>query len=165
MIDKIRTDIKDINVELDNYDNTFKYWAACGDSITHANHKCMNPLAGDDVYNPIDDYQGRGYSAYQSGNYPNYAYLYCKKHHIKWANYGFGGTIIGSYVPIGETLLYPFVEDRITQFKEGINWNYISLFFGWNDRMHGVQYYREKWLYDNYGVDIKYTTESSKSDL
>lgn len=161
-IEGLKKDIKDINTTFANYDNEFKYWAACGDSITHANHKCMTPLAVDDPYNPIDDYQGRNYDAYIGGNYPNYAYLYCKRHHIKWANYGFGGTIIGSYVPIGETILYPFVEDRITQFKEGIDWNYISLFFGWNDRVHGVQYYREKWLKDTYGIAIKYTTESSK---
>jgi lysophospholipase L1-like esterase len=78
---------------------------------------------------------------------------------MRWANYGYGGTILGEYIPkyLGENnLLYPFVGTRITQFKEGIPWNYISIMFGWNDNMHGPVYQKDKWLSETYGGDIGY---------
>ena len=136
------------------------FWAACGDSITHANHSAMTELPADDTYRPIDDYTDKtGYSNARTGAYPNYAYHFCKKQRMQWANYGYGGTILGEYIPkyLGENnLLYPFVGTRITQFKEGIPWNYISIMFGWNDNMHGPVYQKDKWLSETYGGDIGY---------
>jgi hypothetical protein len=136
------------------------YWAVCGDSITHANHSIMTQLPADDVYRPIDDYTNKpGYINARTGAYPNYAYHFCKKHRMQWANYGYGGTILGEYIPkyLGvNNLLYPFVGERITQFKEGVPWNYISIMFGWNDNMHGPVYQKDKWLSETYGGDIGY---------
>ena len=136
------------------------FWAACGDSITHANHSAMTELPADDIYRPIDDYTDKtGYSNARTGAYPNYAYHFCKKQRMQWANYGYGGTILGEYIPkyLGENnLLYPFVGTRITQFKEGVPWNFISIMFGWNDNMHGPVYQKDKWLSETYGGDIGY---------
>lgn len=136
-----------------------RYWAVCGDSLTHANHTAIPDLPDDDWYKPIDDYMDKGYSNARSGNHPNYAYYFCKEHRIQWANYGFGGTILGNYIPkyLGtNNLLWPFIDQRIHQFKEGVAWNYITILFGWNDNMHGPVYQRDKWLSATYGGDIGY---------
>ena len=136
-----------------------RYWAVCGDSLTHANHTAIPDLPADDWYKPIDDYMDKGYSNARHGNHPNYAYYFCKEHRIQWANYGFGGTILGNYIPkyLGtNNLLWPFIDQRIHQFKEGVAWNYITILFGWNDNMHGPVYQRDKWLSATYGGDIGY---------
>lgn len=152
-------DFKD-NVDMGVLEPLPVYWAVCGDSIAHANHSAMTELPADDIYRPIDDYTNKtGYSNARTGAYPNYAYHFCKKQRMRWANYGYGGTILGEYIPkyLGENnLLYPFVGTRITQFKEGIPWNYISIMFGWNDNMHGPVYQKDKWLSETYGGDIGY---------
>lgn len=136
------------------------FWAVCGDSIVHANHTGIPTLPADDIYCPIDDYTNYpGYINAKSGAHPNFAYFFCKKERIQWANYGYGGTILGNYIPkyLGESnLLYPFVGTRITQFKEGIPWNYISILFGWNDNIYGPIYQKDKWLTETYGEDLGY---------
>lgn len=147
------------NVDVGIFEPLEKYWAVCGDSITHANHTGIPDLAADDVYKPIDDYTNWGYTTARSGNHPNYAYYFCKKNRIQWANYGFGGTILGNYIPkyLGENnLLFPFVDARLTQFKAGIAWNYITIMFGWNDNIYGPIYQKDKWLSATYGGDIGY---------
>ena len=133
-----------------------KYWAVCGDSITNANHQGIETIAADDPYCPIDGYTDVDYKR------KNYAYYYCKRHHIKWANYGWGGTTLHECNSKAYPNLHPFVTDRIKQLKADVNWDYITIFFGWNDLQFGVVYQKDKWLQETYREDIGYPVNSSQ---
>ena len=140
--------------------NTYgeRYWAVCGDSITSANHAkngvfLIDGISDDDPYCPID-----GYSKLNSYKRKNYAYYFAKEHTIKWANYGYGGTTLSHCPSIGHPVsqTIPFVDDRIENLKEGVDWDFITIFFGYNDFMIGPIAEREKWLKSQYGTDIQY---------
>ena len=140
--------------------NTYgeRYWAVCGDSITSANHAkngafLIDGISDDDPYCPID-----GYSKLNSYKRKNYAYYFAKEHTIKWANYGYGGTTLSHCPSIGHPVsqTIPFVDDRIKNLKAGIDWDFITIFFGYNDFKIGPIAEREKWLKSQYGTDIQY---------
>lgn len=130
------------------------YYAACGDSITHANHAGVTDIDESDEFYPIDGYTGTTYAR------KNYAYYIAKRNGLKWANYGWGGTTLHSCYPKGyggaSAPTRPFVEDRITQLKEGISWDYISIFFGYNDVTYGPAQQRDFWLTEQYGEELGY---------
>ena len=136
------------------------YYAACGDSITHANHAGVTDITTDDEFYPIDGYTGTTYAR------KNYAYHIAKKNGLKWANYGWGGTTLHSCYPKGyggtSAPTHPFVEDRITQLKEGIDWDYISIFFGYNDVTYGPSQQRDFWLTETYGEELGYPINESQ---
>lgn len=140
--------------------NTYgeRYWAVCGDSITSANHKkngqfLIDGIEDTDPYCPID-----GYSNLNSYKRKNYAYYFAKEHTIKWANYGYGGTTLSHCPSIGHPVSQtkPFVDDRIENLKAGVDWDFITIFFGYNDFIIGPIAEREKWLKSQYGTDIQY---------
>lgn len=130
-----------------------RYWAVCGDSITNANHDYVDDIEDNDNAMPID-----GYSQVSTYKRKNYAYYIAKNIGLKWANYGWGGTTLHICRPKAyETMEYaPFVDWRIEQLKEGVKWDYISIFFGWNDCTLGPVYQRDLWLQEKNGVDIGY---------
>lgn len=134
------------------------YWAVCGDSITNANHESIYIIPQDDLYYPIDGYSDVNY------NRKNYAYYFAREHGMKWANYGYGGTTLHHCDPKGITSAhpYPFVDDRIENLKAGISWDYITLFFGWNDVSYGPIYQRDLWLSETYGADIGYPVKEEQ---
>jgi lysophospholipase L1-like esterase len=136
------------------------YYAACGDSITHANHALVTDIDADDEFYPIDGYAGTTYAR------KNYAYYIAQRNGLKWANYGYGGTTLHSCYPkgYGGTSMgtRPFVEDRITQLKEGIDWDYISIFFGYNDVTYGPAQQKDFWLTETYGEELGYPINDSQ---
>jgi len=134
------------------------YYAACGDSITHANHAGVTDIEESDEFYPIDGYAGTTYAR------KNYAYYIAKRNGFQWANYGYGGTTLHSCHPKGYTSANtkPFVEDRITQLKEGVDWNYISILFGFNDCTYGPAQQRDFWLTETYGTDLGYPISDSQ---
>ena len=136
-----------------------KYWAACGDSITNANHGNIYDIEPDDPYLPID-----GYSDLNTYKRMNYAYYISKKNRIQWANYGYGGTVLHHCAPkaYSNINLYPFVDTRIENLKAGIDWDYITIFFGWNDCSYGPIYQRDLWLQETYQQDIGYPVQVSQ---
>ena len=140
--------------------NTFgqRFWAVCGDSITSANHAkngvfLIDGISDDDPYCPID-----GYANLNSYKRKNYAYYFAKEHTIKWANYGYGGTTLSHCPSIGHPVskTVPFVDNRIENLKAGVDWDFITIFFGYNDFVIGPIAEREKWLKAQYGTDIQY---------
>lgn len=134
------------------------YWAACGDSITNANHGNIYDVEDDDPYCPID-----GYAALNTYKRANYAYYIAKKNRIKWANYGYGGTTLHHCAPKAySNNFYPFVDTRIEELKEGIEWDYITIFFGWNDCAYGPTYQRDLWLQETYGTNIGYPVRADQ---
>ena len=146
--------------------NTYgeRYWAVCGDSITSANHAkngvfLIDGISDDDPYCPID-----GYSKLNSYKRKNYAYYFAKEHTIKWANYGYGGTTLSHCPSIGHPVsqTIPFVDDRIKNLKAGIDWDFITIFFGYNDFIIGPIAEREKWLKSQYGTDIRYPENAAQ---
>ncbi len=136
------------------------YYAACGDSITHGNHDLVADIATNDKYYPIDGYDGTTYAR------KNYAYYIAKRNNLKWANYGYGGTTLHHCYPKGyggtSMATYPFVDDRIMQLKENIDWDYISLFFGYNDVVYGPAQQRDFWLTETYGEELGYPIKDSQ---
>lgn len=137
-----------------------RYWAVCGDSITNANHPYVDDIEEGDSAMPMD-----GYSQVSTYKRKNYAYYIAKNTGIKWANYGWGGTTLHHCAPkayVGNMEYAPFVDWRIEQLKEGIEWDYISLFFGWNDCAFGPIYQRDLWLKETYGVELGYPIEASQ---
>lgn len=136
-----------------------KYWAVCGDSITNANHGDIYDVLDDDPYCPFD-----GYPDVSTYKRMNYAYYIAKQYRLRWANYGYGGTVLHHCEPkaYSDLYLYPFVDTRMTQLKEGIDWDYITIFFGWNDCYYGPIYQRDLWLTETYGEDIGYPVESEQ---
>lgn len=137
-----------------------KYYAACGDSITNANHPTIYDIDENDPYIPID-----GYSSVSTYKRKCYAYYIAKKFRLKWANYGWGGSTLHHCAPkgyAGQEDFNPFVDSRIENLKQGINWDYISIFFGWNDCAYGPIYQRDLWLQETYGTNIGYPVTSSQ---
>ncbi len=136
------------------------YYAACGDSITHANHALVEDINTDDKYYPIDGYSGTTYAR------KNYAYYIAERNHLQWANYGYGGTTLHHCYPKGyggtSMRTFPFVDERITQLKEGIEWDYISIFFGANDVIYGPAQQRDFWLTETYGEELGYPVKNSQ---
>ena len=136
------------------------YYAACGDSITHANHALVEDIAADDKYYPIDGYSGTTYAR------KNYAYYIAQRNNLQWANYGYGGTTLHHCYPkgYGGTAMrtFPFVDERITQLKEDIDWDYISIFFGYNDAVYGPAQQRDFWLTETYGEELGYPVNDSQ---
>ncbi len=135
------------------------YWAVCGDSITNANHGNIYDIEPDDPYMPID-----GYADLNTYKRKNYAYYIAKENRIKWANYGYGGTTLHHCAPKAYSNLnfYPFVDTRITELKDGVDWDYITIFFGFNDCSYGPIYQRDLWLQETYGGDIGYPVSSAQ---
>lgn len=135
------------------------FYAACGDSITNANHTSIEDIQESDPYMPID-----GYSELNTYKRKNYAYYIAKKQRIQWANYGYGGTTLSNCVSKAypESRLHPFVNDRITQLKTGVEWSYISIMFGWNDNAYGPTSQKDKWLFETYGQEIGYPVSASQ---
>ena len=137
-----------------------RYFAACGDSITHANHALVEDINTDDPYYPIDGYSGTKYAR------KNYAYYIAARNNMQWANYGYGGTTLHHCYPKGyggtSMRTFPFVDERITQLKEGIEWDYISIFFGYNDTVYGPVQQRDFWLTETYGEELGYPINDSQ---
>ena len=138
------------------------YYAACGDSITHANHKGVTEIAETDEFYPIDHTQGTA-----NWNRKNYAYYIAKRNGLKWANYGYGGTTLHSCHPkgheaAGSARTVPFVEDRINQLKADIDWDYISIFFGYNDVTYGPYQQKDFWLTETYGTELGYPISTAQ---
>lgn len=129
------------------------YWAACGDSITNANHGNIYDIEENDPYMPID-----GYQDLDTYKRKNYAYYIAKDKQLKWANYGYGGTTLTDCHPkaFPDDYLFPFVNDRIEDLKEDVDWDYITIFFGWNDAYYNPYFQRDLWLTDTYGVELGY---------
>ena len=158
-IDKINNDIAEIKSVLP--DAEFNgYYAAIGDSITNANHDSIEDILEDDPYLPIDGYSG----VYLTYKRKCYAYYIAKKYNLQWANYGWGGSTLSSCASKAypSSQLHPFVDDRISQLKEGIDWDFISIFFGWNDKAFGPTSQKDKWLQSTYSEDIGYPVNSSQ---
>ena len=136
------------------------YYAACGDSITHANHALVEDIDVNDAYYPIDGYSGTNYAR------KNYAYYIAQGNDFQWANYGYGGTTLHHCYPKGyggtSMATYPFVDDRMTQLKEDIEWDYISIFFGYNDVIYGPAQQRDFWLTETYGEELGYPVKDSQ---
>ena len=136
------------------------YYAACGDSITHANHALVEDINTDDPYYPMDGYSGTTYAR------KNYAYYIAERNHLQWANYGYGGTTLHHCYPKGyggtSMRTFPFVDERITQLKEGVEWDYISIFFGYNDAVYGPVQQRDFWLTETYGEELGYPVKDSQ---
>ena len=158
--------IKDLEAELRSLESQLGvkevseiYYAACGDSITNANHATIYDIAESDPYMPID-----GYPELNTYKRKNYAYYIAKANNIKWANYGFGGTTLVDAKPkaFASANLFPFSADRMRQMKEGVTWDYISVFFGWNDCYYGVTYQKDLWLKETYGTSIGYPMQESQ---
>ena len=137
-----------------------EYYAACGDSITHANHAGVTDIPVGDEFYPIDGYTGTVYAR------KNYAYYIAKRNGMQWANYGWGGTTLHSCYPKEyggvNAVTHPFVDERITQLKEGIDWDYISIFFGYNDSTYGPVQQKDFWLTETYGTELGYPVTASK---
>ena len=130
------------------------YWAACGDSITNGNHATIYNIPTTDPFMPFD-----GYQDVDTYKRKVYAYYIAKKYNLKWANYGYGGTTLHHCAPKAYALthnLNPFVDSRIENLKAGIDWDYITIFFGWNDCAFGPIYQRDLWLQETYQQDIGY---------
>lgn len=144
-------------IGLPTYNGTY---AACGDSITHANHALIEDIDENDEYYPIDGYIGTVYAR------KNYAYYISKRNGLQWANYGYGGSTLHHCYPKGyggdKMNTRPFVDERIENLKEGVNWDYISIFFGYNDSTYGPAQQRDFWLKDKYGEDIGYPISDSQ---
>lgn len=161
-------DVEDIDTSIDILDDRISdvedtltphtYWAVCGDSITNANHESIYEIPESDPYYPIDGYAGISYAR------KNYAYYFAREHGISWANYGYGGTTLHHCAPKGYPNAYPnpFVDSRIENFKDGVDWTYITIFFGWNDCTYGPAYQRDLWLQETYGTDIGYPVTSEQ---
>lgn len=136
------------------------YYAACGDSITHANHDYVTDIDTTDEYYPIDGYEGTTYAR------KNYAYYIAKRNGLKWANYGWGGTTLHHCFPKGHggtsMATHPFVDERITQLKEGIDWDYITIFFGYNDTTYGPIQQKDFWLTETYGEELGYPVSDAQ---
>lgn len=134
------------------------YYAACGDSITHANHADVTDIPIGDEFYPIDGYTGTIYAR------KNYAYYIAKRNGFQWANYGWGGTTLHSCHPKGHTsaATHPFVDERIDKLKEGIDWDYISIWFGYNDCTYGPAQQRDFWLTETYGTELGYPVQDSQ---
>lgn len=127
-------------------------WAACGDSITNANHTSIYDIDNGDAYTPIDGYAETG--AYKR---KNYAYYIAKQYNLNWANYGWGGSTLHHCAPKAYNQNFNcFVDDRITELKTGVSWDYITIFFGWNDVAFGPTYQRDLWLTETYGTELGY---------
>jgi hypothetical protein len=138
------------------------FYAACGDSITNANHGNIYDIEENDPYMPID-----GYEQVSTYKRKNYAYYLAKMYGFTWANYGWGGTCLHDCKPKAfiDTIMelsYPFVGSRIENLKAGVNWDYISIFFGWNDCYFGPIYQRDLWLQETYGTQIGYPVEEEQ---
>ncbi len=136
------------------------YYAAIGDSITHANHALVEDISTDDPYYPIDGYSGTTYAR------KNYAYYIAERNHLQWANYGYGGTTLHHCYPKGyggtSMRTFPFVDERMTQLKEGVAWDYITIFFGYNDAIYGPVQQRDFWLTEMYGEELGYPIKESQ---
>lgn len=129
------------------------FWAACGDSVTNANHASIYDIEEGDQYMPID-----GYADLNTYKRKNYAYYFAKEKRIKWANYGYGGTCLTHTAPKAYEgqVFFPFCDERMTQLKAGIDWDYITIFFGINDVFFNPVYQRDLWLTEQYGVPLGY---------
>lgn len=135
------------------------YYAACGDSITHANHTGVTDIAVDDPFMPIDGYVGTVYKR------QSYAYYIAKNNNLHWANYGYGGTTMHHCAPKAYPQCNPelaFVNTRKETLKEGIEWDYISLFFGYNDATYGPAYQKDLWLTETYGTPLGYPVNANQ---
>ena len=134
-----------------------KYWAVCGDSIVNANHGNIYDIDEKDPYLPID-----GYPDLSTYKRKNFAYYIAQRNGFKWANYGYGGTTLHHCAPkaFPDYYLYPFVDSRIENLKPGVDWDYISLLFGWNDCFFGQYYQRDLWLTEANGVDLGYPRDN-----
>ena len=131
------------------------YWAACGDSITHANHNGIYDIDINDAFCPFDNVHGIPSGTASIYRRKNYAYYVAKEMKLKWANYGWGGTTMHNCTYNG-IFLNGFSVDRYKQFADGVDFNYISIFFGYNDAEFGVYAQKEKWLSETYGGTIYY---------
>lgn len=132
--------------------------AACGDSITNANHDGIEDIQEDDLYLPFD-----GYPDLNTYKRKCYAYFIAKKNGLKWANYGYGGTTLIDCTFNGvSTYGFSAANGRYTKLKAGINFKYITIFFGWNDSHWGVLQQKEIWIQQTYGAGLYYPHDSAK---
>lgn len=127
------------------------FYAACGDSITNANHAGIEDILQADIYLPFD-----GYTQVNTYKRKCYAYFIAKANRLKWANYGWGGTTLTECISEGVST-NGFAVTRYNELKAGVVFDYISLFFGWNDSWFSVNQQREIWLTNTYGGSIFYS--------
>lgn len=137
--------------------NDGEIYFACGDSITHANHNGVDKIDLTDPYMPSGGTEGYTY------NTKNYAYYIARRHFLKWYNFGIGGTTLTECSVAGVDMKgFAAPNGRYTQLANGVTPDYITIFFGWNDKTQGPIQQREIWLENEYGSTIYYPQTASK---
>lgn len=127
-----------------------KVLCTAGDSITRGHG--VNP----EKFLPTNDPYYPAAGSEPDSNAPTYGYLIAKDNKMgKWYNMGISGSTLGDVFAMGvDHNGFSKQNGRYTQLPADID--YLTIWFGWNDRAYGATMRKEMYLENEYGTYIKY---------